>query len=110
MSDENENSIMFIVAYLVPILTGLIVYVMYGEKDKRLKIHSIQSILLGVVIVVLDIVFTIIDSFAFVYLLYIIFDVITALIWIFGIYVGFKAMNNIEVEIPYISQYAKSLA
>ncbi len=40
MSDNQDNSIMYVIAYLIPILTGVLVYIMYNN-NKRLKFHAI---------------------------------------------------------------------
>ncbi|MEM0139670.1 MAG: hypothetical protein QXZ44_03560, partial [Ferroplasma sp.] len=57
-SNENRenNKIMFIVAYLIPVVTGVIVYILYGEKDKKLKFQAVQSILLGIVWIIASII------------------------------------------------------
>ncbi|WP_061950993.1 hypothetical protein [Acidiplasma cupricumulans] len=55
MSDENKNSIMYLIAYLVPVLTGILVYIMYGN-DNRMKFHGVQAILLGIAIFIIDII------------------------------------------------------
>ncbi len=119
MNNKDNNSIMYLIAYLVPVLTGAIVYVMYGENDKRLKFYSVQSILLGIVIIVLYIIFSITSALiimpghysgiiVYLYISYI-FDIIITLLWLYGIYVGYKASLNVNIKIPYISNYAASI-
>ncbi len=110
VSDDNENSIMYVIAYLIPILTGLFVYIAYGE-NKRLKFHAVQAIILGIGIFIVDIVFYIISflvlfSFPILY----IGDVIGILLWIYGLYIGYKASLGNDIYIKYIGDYASSMS
>lgn len=110
MSDNNENSIMYVVAYLIPILTGIFVYIT-SDKDKRLKFHAIQAIILGIVMLVVDIVFYIIailllPLFPILY----VGDIIDIFLWIYGLYVGYKGSLGTDINIPYIGDYAADMA
>ncbi len=106
MSDENKNSIMYLIAYLVPVLTGVLIYVMYGN-DNRMKFHGVQAILLGIAIFIIDII-----SYFLVPLLlplFYIFDLLIAIVWLYGIYVGYEASINRDIFIPYIGDYAANV-
>jgi len=111
---EKNDNIMFIVAYLVPLLTGIIVYILYGEKNKKLKFQSVQAILLGIVLIVASIIFGVIDSliavsgFTAVYIISGLFDLLIFLIWLYGMYTGYKASKGEEANIPYLSDYASN--
>lgn len=114
--EEKNDNIMFLVAYLVPLLTGIIVYIFYGDKNKKLKFQSIQAILLGISLIIASIIFGVIDSLMVVYtftIAYIIsglFDLVIFLIWIYGMYTGYKASKGEEANIPYLSNYASNFA
>ncbi|MCL4328414.1 MAG: hypothetical protein M1151_06700 [Candidatus Thermoplasmatota archaeon] len=105
--DENDK-ILYIFAYLLTWLSGIIVYVLYGSKNENLRFHSIQAILLGIVITAVWILGQIL-TFAFVYFywIYWIFWLVQVLGWIYGLYVGFEAYNGRNIEMPVIGQFAK---
>ncbi len=112
--DSDNNKIMYIIAYLIPILTGIIVYVLYADKDKNLKFQSVQAIILGIGLLILGIIFDAIGifalspvSFAAYRFISYIFDIIVFLIWLYGLYTGYKASKGGEANIPFIADYAK---
>ncbi len=110
-SNKEQNSIIYLLAYIIPLLTGIIVYIIYGDKNKRFKFHGLQAILLGAVIIVLDVIFGLIGIFLVPKfpIVGIIFDIIVAIIWLYGIYVGFKASTGTDINMPVIGNYAKSM-
>ena len=108
MSDSQENSIMYVIAYLIPLLTGVIVYVMYGN-DKRLKFHAVQAIILGIAILIIDVIFYILSFLIFPPIFYIGY-IIEIILWVYGLYVGYKASLGTDISIKYIGDYASSLS
>ena len=111
--ENKDNKIMFIVSYIIPLITGLIVYVLYGNTDRRLKFQSIQAILLGICYIIAIIVFTIINLFTVGdagRILSIIFNLILLLVWLYGIYIGYRASKGMEANIPLLSDYATTLS
>ncbi|MCL4452890.1 hypothetical protein [Ferroplasma sp.] len=108
MSDKEDNSIMYVIAYLIPILTGIFVYIFYGE-NKRLKFNAVQSISLGIAIIILDVIFYLI-SFSILAPVSYISDIIGILLWIYGLYIGYKASLGTDIYIPYIGEYAARLS
>ena len=52
---SKDDKIMYIFSYLLTWLSGIIVYMLYSEKDKNLRFHAVQSILLGILITVIGI-------------------------------------------------------
>jgi len=109
MESEN-NKIMFLVAYLVPLITGILVYILYGSKDIKLKFQSVQAILLGICFIIAYIIFEVIDLFIFSIALSIIFDLVLLLAWLYGMYTGYKASKGMDANIPYLSDYASSIS
>jgi uncharacterized membrane protein len=108
MSDREDNSIMYVVAYLIPILTGIFVYIFYGN-NKRLKFNAVQSIILGIAIIMLDVIFYLISLFILVPLLYLSY-IIGIILWLYGLYIGYKASLGTDISIPYIGEYAEKLS
>ncbi len=103
-SGKSDDKVLYIIAYLIPILTGILVYIINGNKNKRMKLHAVQSLFLGIVFVVVDIA---LGFLFFVPFLGIITSLILLLIWLYGLYAGFQAYNGVDIEIPLITDYAK---
>ncbi|WMT51338.1 MAG: hypothetical protein RE471_00300 [Ferroplasma sp.] len=110
MSDNNENSIMYVIAYLIPILTGIFVYIT-SDKNQRLRFHAVQAIILGIVMIVVDIIFYIIAILLLpLFPIFYLGDIIDVFIWIYGLYVGYKGSLGTDIRIPYIGDYAANMA
>ncbi len=105
MSEKREDGIIFIFCYLLTWLSGIIVYVMYGSKNKDLKFHSIQAILLGVIIFVIGIIPSIFPLEL--YPISWIVNLVVIILWLSGIYVGYKAYNGVDIAMPVIGGLAK---
>ncbi len=110
-NNKEQNSIIYLLAYVIPLLTGIIVYIIYGDRNKRFKFHGLQAILLGVIIIIFEVIFGLINIFVTLKfpIVGIIFDIIIAIIWLYGIYVGFKASTGTDINMPVIGDYAKSM-
>ncbi|MGD0728885.1 MAG: hypothetical protein ABR981_02310 [Candidatus Micrarchaeaceae archaeon] len=100
---KEDLQIYFIISYVLLLITGIIVLLVKGEEDKRLKMHSIQAILLGIVFIAIWIIFGWV-AFG------IIADVLNFLLWLYALYVGFEAAAGTDIEIPVITKYAKRYA
>jgi uncharacterized membrane protein len=87
------RSVLYIFTYLLLWLSGIVCYIVAGEKDKNLKFHSLQAILLGIVA-------TVIGFIPFIGLL-------GFLLWIVGIVVGVMAYEGRDVELPIIGPFAR---
>lgn len=105
MATKEDNAPWFIIAYVIPIVTGIIVLLLKGEDDKRLKLHSIQAILLGVLLIILSIVFSVVDIFIF------LFSIFTSLlllfVWLYGLYAGLEAYRGRDIVMPKITELAR---
>ena len=74
-SAKQDSNLLFIFAYLLTWLSGIILYITVGQKDKRVKFHSLQAIFLGIVIFILA---------------YIpIISLVSILVWLYGLYIGY---------------------
>lgn len=89
----------YIIAYVLTIITGIVVLLFKGDEDKRLKMHAMQAIFLGIVMIIIGFIFGL--------FLGIVASLINLLIWLYGLYVGFEAYNGRDVEIPVLTDYAK---
>jgi uncharacterized membrane protein len=104
MATKSDNKVWYIIAYLIPFcVTGIIVLFLKGEEDKRLKLHAMQSIFLGILMIVISVVFNLISLG----LLSVLVTLVNLYIWLYGLYVGFEASNDRDVVIPKITEYAK---
>jgi uncharacterized membrane protein len=104
MAKNADDRIWYIIAYLIPyMISGIVVLFLKGESNKRLRLHAMQSIFLGILMIILWIVFTFI-TFGF---FYIIGALLSLFVWLYGLYVGFEAYNGRDVTIPTITEYAK---
>lgn len=92
---KEGNRLVYIFAYILTWLSGIIVYVTEGQHDKRAKFHALQAIFLGIIIFIVYLI-----PLPFFYILAI-------LLWIYGIYVGVKAYDGKDVMIPVLGDYAK---
>jgi len=90
-AEVKEDRTLALVAYILTWLTDIIVFVI--SKDKFAKFHAMQSILLGIVGVVLS---------------FVTFGLGGLLLWLYALYVGFtKAYKGERYKIPYIGDYAE---
>ncbi|MGC8669980.1 MAG: hypothetical protein ACP5TL_02395 [Candidatus Micrarchaeia archaeon] len=105
MDNNNQKSpnydINFFFAYFLTWLTGIVFYfIADSNKDKRLKFHALQALFIGIIQIVIGLLFSVL-------FLWIVGEVLNVLILIYAWYVGFKASQGVDVDIPYITQYAK---
>lgn len=87
------DPIWYFIVYIFIWLSGIVGLILAGT-DKKMKFHSIQAILLGVVI-------TVIGLLPFI-------GIISILIWLYGLYVGYKAYTGVDENVPVISDFARS--
>lgn len=99
---ELDENTFFIIIYLIPLVTGLVILLLKGNEDKRIRLHAIQSIILGIVFIVIWIIFGFFGT-----ILLLLVNVLDLLVWLYGIYVGLRAYGGVDTEIPIITDYAK---
>ena len=98
---KKQIEILYLLTYLLTWLTGIIVYITEGQKNKRLKFHAIQAIFLGIAAFVVSFIleFTFIFSY--------IGTIISILAWVYGMYIGYMGSKGKDIEIPVIGEYAR---
>ncbi len=97
MGEEVGNPI-YLFAYLLGWISGIIVYVTEGQRSERVKFHALQAIFLGFAAMIIGIIFSPIFHLGF---------VLAFLLWLYGMYVGYRAYRGADVEIPIIGEYAR---
>ncbi len=96
-----------IAAYIVPyMISGIIVLFLKGESDPRVKLHSMQSIFLGIAMIIIAVVFDIL-SFTGIFLMGVIGALLVVFLWLYGIYAGLEAYSGRNIVIPVVTDYAK---
>lgn len=93
-----NNNIFYLLAYIFTIVSGVVLYLFFAKDDKKLKLHSEQSIILGVIIIVLGAILFLVPYIA---------GIAEILVWLYGIYVGVMAYGGTDVNIPYITDFVK---
>ncbi len=93
---SDTDRVVYILAYLFIWLSGIIVYVTEGQRNKRVKFHALQSIFLGIMIFILA------------FIPYVNF--VGLALWVLGIIVGVIAYAGQDIVIPWIGGYAKHYA
>jgi uncharacterized membrane protein len=95
---SSGDSLLYLITYLLTWLTGILIFITAGQKDKRLKFHSLQAILLGIVLFILAWI-------PFIGWL------IGVLLWLYGLYIGYQGgYEGKDIEIPVIGPFAKKYA
>lgn len=94
-STQNRNMIIYIAIYFFTWLSGLVAFLL-AKGDKSMRFHGLQSIVLGIVIVVLS------------FLPFI--GIISLLFWLYGIYVGYEAGKGNDINMPIIGKLVKPYA
>lgn len=88
----------YIFAYLLEFISGIVIYFTKGQEDRRLLFHSVQAVIIGIIVLALS---AIIFPIAW---------LIAVLGWVYCMYIGIEAYNGRDVEIPIISNMASSLS
>jgi uncharacterized membrane protein len=91
---QGNNAILYIFAYLLTWLSGILMYITVGQTDKRMKFHALQAILLGVVLFIIG-------------WIPILGWIIELLGWLYGLYIGYMAYTGTDIEMPVIGDFAK---
>jgi uncharacterized membrane protein len=91
---EVDDNILYVFAYLLTWLSGLLLFITVGQKNKRIRFHAIQAILLGIVVFVL----------AWIPLPF--FWLIAVVVWLYGMYIGFIGYQGRDISMPVIGEYA----
>jgi uncharacterized membrane protein len=122
-----SNNIMFLFAYFLTFISGVIVF-LTAQNDKRLKMHGMQAIILGILIIIIAIIGDIVmgaliastvasayaNPYGYSYAAIaswwwvgMVFELIYFLVWLFGMYVGYKAYTGTDIEVPVVTNLAR---
>lgn len=113
---KSDDNIMGALSYLLGIITGVVMYVMYKDKSKFVAFHGMQSIILGVAVFVVWIVVVVVGMILmFIPVLGWLIDIILwlgTILIIFGIWVFmmFKAYSGEKYKLPFIGDMAEKYA
>ncbi len=95
---NKTNGIWYILIYVFELIGGIIAFLL-SNGDKKIKFHSIQSILLWVSLAVIFFILAIFSAM--------LGGLVVFLLWLYGVYVGYQAGNGVDIEIPVIGSLAK---
>ncbi len=99
---EVAGNAYYILIYLFSALSGLAALVLLDNIDSRMRLHALQSIILGIIAVVLGVLLG--------FLIPSLGSAVGMLIWAYGMYIGLEAYSGKDVDIPIISDFAHTLA
>ncbi len=99
--DSNEKRLLLVFAYLLTWLSGVIVFVINGDRDQNIRFHSLQAIFLGIFITIIWI-----GSFLLIPSVRIIDYLVVFLLYLYGLYVGIQAYSGRSISMPVIGTLA----
>ena len=103
------DKIMYLVAYIIPILSAVFVYIQYGARYRNLRFHSIQSIIYWISVIIIYYILSVILIATWAFSLLGLLSLLWVLAWLFGMYVGYQAVNGVNIEIPIVADIAKTI-
>ncbi len=98
--EQEADQLLYFLVYVLELVSGLFVYFFIDTGNKRLRMHAVQAVFLGIVTIAAGIFFSLI-------LLPEIGSAVSFIIWIYCLYVGLEAYKGNDIHIPIISDYAK---
>ena len=119
VSPASEDSKLWgAIAYLLGILTGILV-ILVKKDDKYAKFHGMQSILLGIAVIVFSFAVSIVIGFlvfipiigwAFIAILSLLSSIVGLAYFLIGVlYMAYKAYVGEGVKLPYIGEQAEKM-
>ncbi|NYZ75251.1 DUF4870 domain-containing protein [Candidatus Micrarchaeota archaeon] len=115
-SSANESNLLGAIAYLLGIITGLILYLMKPE-DKYVKYHAMQSMLLTIAIIIIEVVWGVIAGVLTLGTLGLGLLIVAPLTMLLGLvffvlwlYCMWQAFNGKKFKLPVIGEYAEQYA
>ena len=118
--NQDGNSFIYIITYLIPLLTGILVYFTYAKGNKRVTFHANQAIMISILMIGASLVFSVIFTALAIFsqgigslgglsLLYmtLLINLIIIAIWLYGIYVGtIAAFRGKDIKMPIVGDIA----
>ncbi len=100
IESTSDDRLWVLLAYIFTPLVPIIILFLQDKKERPfIKAHNMQSLLLGVVIIVLSIIITVITLG--------LLSCISFLLWIYPIYLGIKAYRGETFDIPVVSNFVR---
>ncbi len=96
-SNRKDENFLYIVAYVLEWLSGIVVFAVAKQSEKRLRFHALQAVFLGILATVLSFI-PVIGWF------------LGVLLWLAGIVIGIKAYQGEDINLPILGEYAKKHA
>lgn len=90
---QDDTNLVYLLTYILLWITGILVYITEGQRNKRAKFHALQAIFLGIVVTVIGYVPII--------------RILALVLWIYGIYIGIRAYQGADISIPVLGDFAK---
>lgn len=97
-----DYALAYLLCYLATFVSGFAVYLTLAQRDRKLRFHAVQSMLIGFIILAL----WVLAHASFLSLL----NLIAIVLWLAGIYVGWEAAHGRNVDVPFVEEYAKRYA
>jgi uncharacterized membrane protein len=103
----SDSNVFAAISYLGFILTGILVYLLKKE-DKFARFHAMQSIILGVVLIVVQIIVGIIALVPVIgWIIALLYPLVILIVWLFMMW---KAFKGEKYMLPTIGAYAEKYA
>jgi uncharacterized membrane protein len=108
-AEVDGGRIMYIVAYILPVLGGLTVYFLFSGRDRRMRFHAVQSAIYWIAWLVLYYVLltALTASHVFLWLGWIL-SLLWLAVWLAAIYVGYEAALGVDMDIPLVAGVARN--
>lgn len=95
---QQHKDAIFLIVYLLTWLSGALIFLIGGNKSKRIRFHAVQAVLLGISITIIGIVLGLFTP--------LLSNIVLFLMWLYGMYVGYRAYEGEDIAIPVIGDYA----
>lgn len=95
-ASKSNDEFIYILNYVFVGIFGIILYLVSPASDKRRRFHALQSIIMGVLVLI----------FSFFWLTWI----IAFIIWVYGIYIGSEAYAGRDVPALIVGDWAAKQA
>jgi len=103
----SDSNVFAAISYLAFVLTGILVYLL-KKDDKFARFHAMQSIILGVVLIVVNIIITFIALIPIIgWIIALLYPLVVLVLWIFLMW---KAFKGEKYMLPTIGEYAVKYA
>jgi uncharacterized membrane protein len=103
----SDSNVFAAISYLAFVLTGILVYLLKND-DKFARFHAMQSIIVGVVLIVVNIIIGFIALIPVIgWIILALYPLVVLLLWLFLMWKAFKGERYM---LPTIGEYAEKYA